>query len=96
MRNAVEDLRNALVHPLTSPTPPPLSLPCLSLRFITTDTSASSICAASSASDYDGQMFEAIPTETCIAQSLGDDNNFSVMFSKDETMSPYVTYYFSR
>jgi len=41
-------------------------------------------------------MFEAIPTETCIAQSLGDDNNFSVMFSKDETMSPYVTYYFSR
>jgi len=67
-----------------------------SLQFITADTSASSICAASSASDYDGQMFEAIPTETCIAQSLGDDNNFSVMFSKDEKMSPYVTYYFSR
>jgi hypothetical protein len=31
VRSAVDDLRNALVHPLTSPTPLPLSLPCLSL-----------------------------------------------------------------
>ena len=64
--------------------------------FITADTSASDVCEASSASAYDGQMFEAIPTETCIAQSLGDDNEFSVKFSKDETNSPFLTYYFNR
>lgn len=64
--------------------------------FITADDSAATLCASSSSSAYDGQMFEAVPTESCIAESLDDDNEFSVKFSHDEaTSGPIVTYYFN-
>ena len=64
--------------------------------FITADDSAATLCASTSSSAYDGQMFEAVPTEACIAESLDDDNEFSVMFSHDSTTSsPIVTYYFN-
>lgn len=63
--------------------------------FITADATAQTQCQSSTASSYDGVMFEAMPTESCIAESLGDDNEFSVKFSKDASSSPYVTYYFN-
>jgi hypothetical protein len=63
--------------------------------FITADATAQTQCQSSAAGAYDGVMFEAMPTDSCIAESLGDDNEFSVKFSKDASAAPYVTYYFN-
>lgn len=63
--------------------------------FITTDSSAESVCKASMEYQYDGQLFEAMPTEQCIPESLGNNNEYSVKFSKDAGLTPSVTYYFN-
>jgi hypothetical protein len=63
--------------------------------YITTDSSAQSVCQASMEYQYDGQLFEGIPTEQCIPESLGNDNEYSVKFSKDIGLTPSVTYYFN-
>jgi len=51
-------------------------------------------CTDSDASLADGQIFEAFPTDTCVAQRQSDGNFFSLEFGKDDFENPLVTYIF--
>ena len=62
--------------------------------FISTDDSAIDTCDNSDSRWLDGQIFEAFPVDTCVAQRQSDGNAFSLKFSLDDYSNPLVTYIF--